>query len=261
MRSRHRARPPAARPADHLSLITRLPSRSRVKAGHWLRAFTLIELMVVIGIILLLVAALVPAVTSLSKSNNLNTSGRLVSNLLTSARSEAISQRRLVQVRVVTKWLNSAGTEDTTASFRKYSVWRRPQPDDSQQSTDPNDPYIQISKWETLPAGITFEKDTSTYNFAPTTDPKHPGTYFLDASLSNTRTGITVPSGTADIAWIEFTPTGATSFTGAVPTRVYILVTEGFWNGMTITSTSSGHPNWLAAAVDTLVGRISVIRP
>ena len=224
-------------------------------------AFTLIELLVVMGIVILLVAALVPAVNSLSKSNNLNTSGRLVSNLLTSARSEAINRRRLIQVRVVTKWLNSSGTEDTSASFRKYSVWRRPQPDDSQQSTDPSDPYVQISKWETLPAGITFEKDISTYTFAPTSDPKNPGTYFLDATLSNTKTGITVPSGTADVAWIEFTPTGTTSFTGAVPNRVYMLLTEGFWNGTSITSTHSGHPNWLAPTVDTLVGRIGIVRP
>jgi Tfp pilus assembly protein FimT len=217
--------------------------------------------MVVMGIVILLVAALVPAVTSLSKSNNLNTSGRLVSNLLTTARSEAINQRRLIQVRVVTRWLNSGGTEDTSASFRKYSVWRRPLPDDNLQSTDPNDAYVQISKWETLPAGITFEKDISTYAFAPTSDPKNPGTYFLDATLSNTKTGIKVPSGTADIAWIEFTPTGTTSFSGAVPNRVYMLVTEGFWNGTTITSTHPGHPNWLATTVDTLVGRIGIVRP
>jgi type II secretory pathway pseudopilin PulG len=221
----------------------------------------LIELLVVMGIILLLAAALVPAVTSLSKSNNLNTSGRLVSNLLTSARSEAINQRRLVQVRVVTKWLDSAGTEDTSASYRKFSVWRKPQAEDTQQSADPNDPYVQISKWETLPAGITFEKDTSTYTFAPTTDPKYPGTYFLDTALSNTKIGIKVPSGTANIAWIEFTPTGTTSFTGAIPNRVYMLVTEAFWNGTSMTSTHSGHSNWFAATVDTLVGRVGTVRP
>ena len=220
------------------------------------RAFTLLELLVVMGILALLLVALIPAVTSLSKSNNLNTGGRLMANLLTGARSEAINQRRLVQIRVVTKWINSSGTEDTSASYRKFSIWRLPQPDDTQQSSDPNDPYVQISKWETLPSGITFETDTSTYSFS-----SNPGTFFLDATLSNRKTSVKVPNGTADVAWIEFGPTGAINLSGSIPNRIYLLITEGFWNGTTTVITHANHPNWFATTVDTLIGRVNVLRP
>jgi type II secretory pathway pseudopilin PulG len=219
-------------------------------------------MMVVIGIISILLAAMAPIVTSLAKSNNLNTGGRIVANLLTAARSEAINQRRLIQLRVATKWTNSSGSEDTASSYRKFSVWRKPQPNDTLQSSDPNDPYVQVSKWETLPTGIIFERDTSSYaTLPPSTDPRYPGTYFLTAALGNTKTGVRVPNGTADVAWIEFTPTGAPIFSGTAPNKVYLLVTEGVWDGASLTWTHSGHPNWLVTTVDTLVGRVSVVRP
>jgi prepilin-type N-terminal cleavage/methylation domain-containing protein len=235
-----------------------LPGPQTERAG-----FSLLELLIVMAIIVIVLAFTVPAVTSLSKSNSMNTGGRLVANILTGARSEAINQRHLVQIRVATKWMSlSSGTEDTSASYRKFSVWRLPQPDDSQQSVDPSDPYIQISKWETLPAGVTFEADPSTYGFTVnTSDPKYPGTYFLDPVLANRRTGVKTAGATVDIAWVEFSPTGAVNLSGALPSRVYLLVTEGFWNGTSTTVTHASHPNWLAATVDVLVGRINVMRP
>ncbi len=224
-------------------------------------AFTLLELLVVCAIIALILAFTIPAVTGISKGNSLSSGGRLVSNLLSVARSEAINQRRLTQLRVVTKWMNSNGTEDSTASYRKFSVWRRPLPGDAQQSVDPADPYVQVSKWETLPAGVTFEKDTSTYNLPTAGDPRNPGTYFLTPALGKTKSGIKVPGGTADVAWIEFAPTGAANYSGTVPAKVYLLLTDGFWDGTSIVSTQSNHANWLVATVDTLIGRISILRP
>ncbi len=225
-------------------------------------AFTLIELLVVIGVLVAMAALLIPAVTSVTKSNSLSTGGRLVANLLVTARSEAISQRRLTQVRIATKWLNSAGTEETALSYRKFSVWRRPLPTDNRQSSDPNDPYIQVSPWETLPTGILFESDPAGYSNLPQNGtPNDPGTFAMGGTLTNIIRGIKVPKGTADAAWIAFDPTGASSVSGAPPGRVFFLLTEGNWNGTTVSSTHLGHPNWLLAQVDTLVGRVKVVRP
>ena len=128
------------------------------------------------------------------------------------------------------------------------------------QSTDPGDPYVQASKWETLPTGIVFERKTSTYtNLPPSSDPDY--AFFLTPTLMNTKMGVQVPNGSADVAWIQFTPTGAPVFLGPAPTKVYLLLTEGVWDGTSIRSTHANHPNWLVATVDTLIGRVSVLRP
>lgn len=219
--------------------------------------------MVVCAIIIVIFSFSVPALTGLSKANNLNTGGRLVSDILTAARSEAITQRRLVQVRVATRWMNSTGGEDTAASYRKFSVWRRPQPDDPQQpAAGTGDAFIQVSKWETLPAGITFELDPDPYGFPTvTTVPKYLGTNFLDGSLANRKTGVTTAGSTVDVAWIEFAPTGAvTSSGGSLPGRIYMLITEGFWDGTAVTSTNNRR-NWIATTIETLVGRTNTLRP
>ena len=223
--------------------------------------FSLVELLVVIAIIVVIVALTVPAITGLSKANNLNTGGRVVADVLSAARAEAITQRRLVQVRVATRWVGSGG-EDLASKYRKFSVWRRPQPGDAQQPSSSADPYIQVTKWETLPTGVLFETDATPYNFTTTTtDPRYPGTNFLDPSLGNRRANVSTGGATVDVAWIEFTPTGSVNFSsGVMPGRVFMLVTEGFWNGTSITPTND-HANWLLATIDTLVGRLNVLRP
>lgn len=224
--------------------------------------FTLIELVIVIGLVLLIIGITAPALTGLSKGNNLSSGGRVVSNLMAVARSEAINKRRLTQLRVATKWMNASGAEDPNSSYRKFSVWQKPLPGDAIQAPNPAaDPYVQISNWDTLPSGVTFEQSTTSYTFAVAGDPKNPGTYFLTNTLNAAKTGVTIPAGTADVAWIEFDPTGAVSYTGATPARIYILVTEGSWDGTKIISTQPNHANWLAATVDTLVGRINILRP
>lgn len=218
------------------------------------------ELMVVCAIIIVLLAFTIPAITGLSKSNTLNTAGRLVSNILSAARSEAINQRRMVQVRIATKWMNGS-KEDTASSYRKLSVWRRPQPDDAQQAASSSDPYIQVTKWETLPTGVVFDSDPSPYNF-PTdpTDARYPGTHAFDPALGNRRVGVSTANSTVDVAWIEFAPTGSVTTGGSTPGRIYLLVTEGFWTGSVTTSTSR-HANWIVATIDTLMGRSTVLRP
>src|SRR5947209_12849723 len=191
---------------------TMLSRGSRTSALKAHGGFTLLELIVVCGIIVLLLSFIGPAVTALSKSNNLSTSGRILANLLTVARSEAINQRRLIQLRVATKWMDLQGNEDITASYRKFSVWRKPSPEDPQQSSDPNDPYIQVSNWETLPAGITFADNTSGYTLPTAPDARNPGSYFL--TLGTSKSGIKVSSGTANVAWIEFNPSGGANYSG-----------------------------------------------
>ncbi len=67
---------------------------SRAAPSRLRRAFTLIELMVVVGIIVLLVAIMIPALKALTKGNDISQSTNLVRSMISSARTIAISQHR-----------------------------------------------------------------------------------------------------------------------------------------------------------------------
>lgn len=217
----------------------------------------------VIAIIGVLVVLIAPAVTTLSKAGGVNGGGRLISNLLTVARSEAINKRTRVQLRIVTKWMNG-GAEDETAAYRKMSVWTL-DPIKAAQMPPPADLYSQASKWETLPAGIIIESSedptaaTPPYTFAASTSPNYPGTYFLNTALANRTANVTVGSATVDFVWVQFDPSGAANFPG----KGYLLVTEGSFSrsAPSLIYTHSGHPNWFAASVTGVTGRILSIRP
>jgi prepilin-type N-terminal cleavage/methylation domain-containing protein len=81
MRSRGRHRSPVAFPAHHTSLVTR----------HWLRAFTLIELMVVIGIMAVLMVLVVPAFRNLKGAGDITNAAEIIAGTLAQARTYAIA--------------------------------------------------------------------------------------------------------------------------------------------------------------------------
>lgn len=223
------------------SALRLLPSRSPI-SSHVTRhpslsaAFTLIELLVVMGIILLLVAALVPAVTSLSKSNNINNAGRMVSNVLTVARSEAINRRALIRFEIATSWPG-----DLDAAYRKFTLVQH----DLTTGTD-----TQLTKWETLPGGVIFNPQ----------DPGGSGSYFF--ALNQVQTpALKSGSQTIPTVYIEFLPTGALNVAPA-SSPVRLRMVQGFLASATATSvTSTGANNWFETSVDSLVGRIKIARP
>ena len=202
-------------------------------------AFTLIELLVVMAIILLLAAALVPAVTSLSKSNNVNTGGRMVSNLLTVARSEAINRRALIRFEVATDWPG-----DPASAYRKITLVQH----DLTSGTD-----TQLTKWETLPVGMVFQPQDPAAGAGP-------GSYFF--VLNQTQTpSLTSGTKTIPTTYIEFMPTGALNVTPA-NSPVRLRMVQGFLPTPTATSVSfTGSSNWFETSIDALVGRIAITRP
>lgn len=200
-------------------------------------AFTLIELMVVMGIILLLVAALVPAVTSLTKSNNINTAGRMISNVLTVARSEAINRRALIRFEVATSWPG-----DPDAAYRKFTLVQH----DLTSGAD-----TQLTKWETLPAGVIFNPQDPTPGS---------GSYFFILNQVQTP-ALTSGTQTIPTVYIEFLPTGALNVAPA-SSPVRLRMVQGFLASASATSvTSTGTSNWFETSVDSLVGRIKIARP
>src|SRR2546428_6902985 len=111
------------------------------------RAFTLLELLVVTGIIVLLLAALVPAVTSLSKS-----SGRkaAISNLLggiEQARAQAIKSGQAAYVVFPTFTSGAQSTLDRY-NYRSYAVFE----DDA---ANPGN-VKQLTAWKSFPIGVAL---------------------------------------------------------------------------------------------------------
>jgi Tfp pilus assembly protein FimT len=197
--------------------------------------FTILELLLVVGIIILTLSFAIPAITSLASGNNLNTAGRVVSNTLTIARSEAINRRALIRFEVATSW-----PADASAAYQKFTLVQH----DLVTATD-----TQLTKWETLPAGIVFQPQDPTPGL---------GSYFF--TLNQTQNP-PLKSGTQDISttYVEFGPTGALNIPPSnSPMRLRIV--PGIVSGAT-SVTPTNVNNWFEMRVDSLVGRIQVFRP
>jgi type II secretory pathway pseudopilin PulG len=196
------------------------------------RAFTVIELLVVTGILVILMVLVIPALVALSAGNGLSTGGRVVSNLLTIARSEAINRHTSIRFEVATTW-----PADSSQAFRKITLVQH----DNVANTD-----TQLTGWQTLPAGIAIKDGTA----APPT-----GKYFL--SLNQTQS-LTLAGQTISAKYLEFSPTGAPNVDPAsAPVRVRVVA--GYVAGASITQVFSS--DWYELDVDGLIGKTQVNRP
>ena len=198
-------------------------------------AFTLLELLLVILILAVVASFTLPAIVGLTRSGDLNSAGRLVTNLLTAARSEAINRRALIRFEIATTW-----PPDANSAYRKITIVQH----DPAAATD-----IQLTGWDTLPSGVTFQPQDPT----PGT-----GSYFF--ALNQTQTpSLKIGAQTVATSYVEFLPTGALNVS-PTSSPVRIRLVPGFLasaNSITLTSTN----NWFDTSVDGIVGRIKVSRP
>ena len=222
--------------------------------------FTLVELLVVMGIIVVLIALALPAVTSLNKSNALNNAGRLFTNLLTTARSEAITRRTVVRLEVATTW------PDPAYNYRKLALTAATL---NAGGTAYN--YQQFGKWETLDNGVVFEVQNPN-----TPGAASDGSVYLFAAGASTPLGddgsLTFAGANVPTLYVAFYPTGALVErpppAGLPVPRPVTLVEGTLGNATTVTYTrrvldANGYPtsNWLDVGIRNLVGRIEVGRP
>jgi len=111
------------------------------------RAFTLVEMLVVLGIIVLLLVAVIPAVTSLSKANGRKAA---IANLLggiEQARAEALKSS---QATYVVFPAFTSGTQSTLDryNYRSYAIFE----DDA--ATPGN--VKQLTDWKSFPTGVAL---------------------------------------------------------------------------------------------------------
>jgi len=212
--------------------------------------FTLIEMLTVLAIIAVLLAATLPTVTHLVKSSGLTVATREVSNTLSLARQLAITQR--VYARVVFPYSATGSVPNKDMQYRAYAVITN-----QVNTTTAFQEWRYASKWEYLPVGVVF------LNAIP-----GGGLGALDdtSSLDTESLPFPEPGAFGQLAYIEFNPTGVAAplTTGTLGSST-LAITEGFTSGGTPTATSRTISNTMAnyatITVDALVGRIQVTRP
>ena len=111
------------------------------------RAFTLIELMVVIGIIAIMLVALIPAVNSLSKASGRKAAIASLLGALEQARANAIKTGNASYV-VFPAFTAAAQDTLDRYQYKAFAVFE----------DDPGAPTSlkQLTKWQTLPTGVAF---------------------------------------------------------------------------------------------------------
>jgi prepilin-type N-terminal cleavage/methylation domain-containing protein len=112
------------------------------------RAFTLVEMLVVLGIILLLLVAIVPAVTSLSKANGRKAA---IANLLggiEQARAEAINTSQATYVVFPTFGAGTAQSTLDRYNYKSYAIFE-------DNAANPGS-VKQVTAWKSLPTGVAL---------------------------------------------------------------------------------------------------------
>ncbi len=182
--------------------------------------FTLLELLVVIGIIAIMMVLIVPAVTSLSKSNGRKAA---IANLLggiEQARAEAIKSGQATYVVFPTF---ASGTQPTLDryNYRSYAIFE----DDA---ANPGN-VKQLTAWKSFPIGVAL-RAAGTAALSNLTDPATLGVAFSFAPD---------PSA-APLKCFKFNSNGEVQ---APAGNVLLGIFEGYVNGSEVATTKDGSGN------------------
>lgn len=190
------------------------------------RAFTLLEMLVVIGIIAVLAVALLPAVGTMSKSQSRKSAISSLLGGIEQARAEAMRTGQSSYI-VFTAFDSGKPATLNAYNYRCFAIFV----DDPADATHPK----QLTNWKTLPTGVAMRAN-STSNTAVTNLPK------LNSLPAPMPVLTFTPDTNAAVTYyvIKFNPTGEVD----QPTNNIVLgVFEGFVTGTTETFTSGKDKN------------------
>ena len=196
------------------------------------RAFTLVEMLIVMIIMLIALGALIPAVTSLSKSNGRQAATSNLIGAIEQARAEAINSGQPTYVVFPTTLSSTDPNLVQRYSYHSYAIFQ----DDPLNPTTPK----QLSGWKTLPTGVSLRSAISSWSLA---------------SFQFT------PGGSAQsFPFLKFNANGEVESPVAPPANVSLGIFEGFINGTSevITGAKDGSGNPLAVeyvSVSRITGR------
>ena len=115
------------------------------------RAFTLVEMLAVMGIIIVLLALIVPAATQIMRGSNLTQSGESIGDQLVLARQLAMSNNRRVQVRFYSLPTTAAATTTNFCAMQTFRV------EDSGLTA-------ALTKLQALHTGVIFASDNTPHS-------------------------------------------------------------------------------------------------
>jgi prepilin-type N-terminal cleavage/methylation domain-containing protein len=248
------------------------------------RGFTLIEMLAVILVMALVIAAALPAINAVSASS-LTQGARQLSNAMMLARQYAINNRQVVRLALavdlsVTNAISSSAGSTVASNMvcRGFAVYW--------QSNDVNNNVVAwwpLQDWRPLPAGVViYENNTTSYSpgtAPPATSPGPPlvggqttaFTTWPNARYPNTVTNMVVATNSVYIAtnpvssyttllinsFVEFRPTGnANLITSSSGVADIMLVQGSLYDASTHRLTINNVNNWAAIEYDGLMGRI-----
>ncbi|MEM1294727.1 MAG: prepilin-type N-terminal cleavage/methylation domain-containing protein [Verrucomicrobiota bacterium] len=225
------------------------------------RGFTLLELLMVVGIITLALAALGSVTSRVLGSQTLNSATRELANYLIMARAEAVRHQTITQIRFVTDE-SDVGAASGEA-FRSFSIWSL---EDSDGPT-----YLPLTGWRELPEGVILEPDFPGYakqsNYAQNDGTTVRGDYILKSETSPE----TVKKGGKELPYrfIEFLPTGGARIPEGENNQSIIVAVEGYLEApgkMVRTApkkdlNSSAIANWSQINITNLTGNVRIYRP
>ncbi len=195
------------------------------------RAFTLVEMLVVLGMIVILLSAVIPAVTSLSKANGRKAAMANLLGGIEQARAEAINTSQATYVVFPTFGAGTAQSTLDRYNYKAYAIFE-------DNAANPGS-VKQVTPWKALPTGVAL-RATGTAALANLADP---------ASLNPAPTfSFTPDTGTTPaFRCLKFNSNGEVE---APATNVLLGVFEGYVSNGTEVVTSGKDANGNPAAVE-----------
>jgi len=211
------------------SAFTLMPAQRRR-----FRAFTLVEMLVVMGMIVILLSAVIPAVTSLSKANGRKAAMANLLGGIEQARAEAINTSQATYVVFPTF---GAGTTQSTLdryNYKSYAIFE-------DNAANPGS-VKQVTPWKALPTGVALRAagTAALANLAPTASP-------TPSPPTPTFTFTPDTSATPVYQYLKFNVNGEVEAPAA---NVLLGVFEGYVSSGTEVVTSGKDANGNPAAVE-----------
>lgn len=239
------------------------PPSARFLAAGWpalaslqgRKAFTLVEMLMAMAVIVVLSALTLPAVMNIAEAQSLSVGTRMVSDMLILARSEAIAKHTLTRFTVVTTW---PGNEE--AAYRRMGIWYWDMVEED---------FLPMTGWETLPDGILFEPDMPEYPRHAAYALKDPASLRGDYVLTSEDSKFTrrLQKKDVELQYVEFIATGAARLSGGTSQSSLFVITKGFQESpgkgpIVYTDGEPGRPkNWSQINLENLTGRVQIRRP